>query len=199
MKRIALALALGMSVLAPAAQAATLTWTFYQTTLGDGGTAIGSFDFNPDTAVLSDIGFHTTDGSSFAGASYSAVPVAPAYSPSSGNLYFATGTQTDYTGSTLLYLEMVDDLTDFGGTLPFYITEYQCLNATCLEAEPLRSDTGFITTLPTGGLGVLEPPSSVPEPASITLLCIGSMAIVLWHLRAIKRNGASAPSSASLS
>ncbi len=173
MKRIVLALtfALTITALAPQTRADTFQWTLNDITFNDGGTAKGAFTFNVDTTTLSNIAITTTTGAAFAGTSYSVVPSALAYAPGPSNLFFATSILSDYTGSTLLFLEMEDPLTDAGGNLPLIAVEYRCRDATCIDANPIRTGKGFVAGLPGG--------APVPETMALTLIGAGLAALCI--------------------
>ena len=90
-------------VFANGAFASTVTWTLENVTFQDSGTAIGSFDFDADSNIYSNINISTTSGSSFGGTSYTAYSVG-----SQSQLFLGNGSYDLFLGFT--------PLTNAGGT-----------------------------------------------------------------------------------
>ncbi|WP_428409518.1 VPLPA-CTERM sorting domain-containing protein [Hyphococcus sp.] len=164
-KTFVLALLANLS-LAVAAQAAPVTWYLQDVGFDDGGTAVGSFVFDADAGVFSDINVTTTAGSALDGETYD-VPL-----PSSpGNATFLSFANSagiaDFTGYDAIGIELDSAMTNLGGLILIKIAgfalESRCVTADCFAvADPLRRITsGYITT------------SEVPLPAALPLFLAG--------------------------
>jgi hypothetical protein len=169
---------LGISIasISQTAYATPLTWSFEESTFTDGGAVSGFFVFDPVTNALSNIAFHTSGGTSFAGANY--LNVDPATSPSPGALFFSPATFT--IGSSVFFLEPDNPLTNAGGAQHFADAEYLCQNADCSIVDELRTGDGYISTLP-GSV------AATPEPSSLILLCTGLATTAFTSFRLRKR------------
>lgn len=131
---------LALVLLTGGANAAALTWYLNGVQFDDGGTANGSFNFDPDAGtpcstgalpcgVFSDVNITTTDGLTRSGATYQLVCgqdvlTCTGVSPNSTQTLNLTTTAADQTGMPgfALFFTGVgggppDGLTDFGGTI----------------------------------------------------------------------------------
>jgi len=164
-------IALLLAVCAPAADAAPITWSLSGITFTDGGTATGSFSYDPDASTVGTIAVTTSTGTSFTGATYAALPAAAPYQPSPSYLYFVPGGLSDLTGAPLLLLEFDLNLSDTPGPRLLTTTEYACDDADCLNVTGVlrTTDTGFVTS-------AIE--HAVPEPAPLALQAIGLLGLI---------------------
>lgn len=187
--------AISLFLLAAAAPATPITWVLNGVTLSDGGTANGSFAFDPDAGtacgsaspcgVYSHVQITTTNGSSRTGAAYSFVcgqDVASCngVSPDSTEVMFLTSTSANQTGNSALALFFTGigalpprGLTDSGGTLDISnssgsvgsVDEGACAGAAC-------SMPGNPVRFSTAGTV-----TAVPEPAA-WLLSLAGLALI---------------------
>lgn len=157
-----------------AAHAAAVTWYLQDVAFDDGGTASGSFDFDADTAIFSNINVITTTGSVLPGETYDIV--LPSSPGNSTFLSFANSTGIgDFTGTYAIGLELSAPMTNLGGLIAInlagFALESYCGTADCFAVvQPLRLVTsGYIT-------------SEVPLPGAFFIFAVG-----LAGLRASRR------------
>lgn len=184
-----------------AANASPIVWVLNGVALSDGGTANGTFTFNPDSGApcgsfspcgtYSNVNIRTTTGSSRTGASYmfvcgESVAACTGVSPDSTEVLFLASNATNQSGDQALafFFTGLGDfppqgLTDAGGIIDISsssgsvgaVREANCANAAC--------------TLPAGTVrySTAGTVSATPEPAT-WLLLLGSFALFLpWSLR----------------
>jgi N-acetylneuraminic acid mutarotase len=131
-----------IGLLATSAAAAPLLWTLSGVTFSDGGTASGSFVFNPATNTYSDINITTTTGSVRTGAVYHFRLSA---APSVSTLIVAvTASGGDLTGTPVLALQFPGaGLTNTGGTVTPLGAESVCADSGCSNGTlPQRNISG---------------------------------------------------------
>lgn len=175
MKKLFVAFGLAaMPALGAGAQAAPVTWSLQDVVFEDGGVATGSFVFDADTGVFSEINVTTTMGSVLDGESYD-IPL-PVSGGNEQFLIFANSAGVaDFTGFNVIAIQLSDQMTNLGGMIALSIAgftfEYTCVDSDCLgPADPLRRlSSGYIT-------------SEVPAPAALPLFAIG-LAGLGAHLR----------------
>jgi hypothetical protein len=188
-------------LLAGAVSATPTVWVLNGVTLGDGGTATGTFIFDPDAGTpcgsvspcgtYSSVDIVTTNGSSRNGETYSFVcgqnvVACTGVHPDSTEVLFLASNAADPTGDPALALFFTgvgglppQGLTDAGGVIDIgnssgsvgVVSEADCINAAC------TSPTGqqrFSTA------GTVSP---VPEPAAWLLLAAGFGMIVVSRRR----------------
>ena len=99
--------------------AAPVRWTLQDVTFEDGGTAVGSFVFDADLEVFSDIAFNTTLGIfDVSGQSYSAVH--PTLSAAANGGWFVIDGRPDLSFTQALLMAFQEDLTNAGGTVALH-------------------------------------------------------------------------------
>lgn len=163
--------ALASLLLAGPATAVPVTWTLVGVTFEDGGTAVGSYVFNADTAGFSDISIVTSPNPTLGlGATYGvATGVGTA-------LFFDTVESFPLTGTDRLLFDLVSPMTNAGGTIAINLAsqtpdaEGTCTNADCSFIDPFRLIvSGSITTVVT----------PVPEPSALVLFAAALAGLVL--------------------
>jgi hypothetical protein len=146
-----------------AAHAAPVLWTLSGITFDDGAVATGSFIFDADTLVYSDIDITTTDGPVLSGASY--VHEHTTFPTSPLRLIVADALPLDI-GVHAMNLSFSAALTNAGGTValgPFAKgIEGLCTSAFCGGVDPSRDIVA----------GEIHG-TAVPEPATMVLLGAG--------------------------
>jgi hypothetical protein len=157
------------------AQAAPVFWTLDGVTFADGATASGSFVFDADTLVYSDIDVTTTDGPVLSGTSYefehTTFPTAATRLIVADSLPLAIGVHA-------MNLTFADALTNAGGVVALsgFGIEGLCTSAFCGGVDPFRNvAAGSVRGTP------------VPEPAAIVLLAAGLCALRSRRLSAPSR------------
>lgn len=171
--------------LAGPAWAAPQTWTLFGVMFDDGGTASGSFTFDPDTSTYSAINVTTTTGASRAGAAFTFVCEAPCTGiapPGPGAVLVLTtssaGDQTGLPGMSMRFASPLSNAPDKGVAIEAGL-EATCSDATCATpADPVRRITaGHVTTFDVAGAAI----PTLSEWATI-LLVLSLLAVGTWQL-----------------
>lgn len=146
-----------------------VTWNLLDITFDDGGTANGSFVYDADLDIFSDISIITTTTGSYTGSSYEF----EAFGRST-SLVATTSAGPDLLGEMGLSLIFEDPLTNLGGTIS--INQSISFNG---EGVCGQSDCGGITTNTiryiTGGYVTT---SAVPVPAAVWLFGSGLISLI---------------------
>jgi hypothetical protein len=145
------------------AHAIPINWNLSGVTFDDGGTASGSFDFDADTSVYSNISIATAGGS-IAGVTYG---FDTGFS-NNLNLDVVQALMADLTGSRNFLMRFLTPLTNTGGTVSLFTgtlvsSESTCITPNCDIAQSIR--------LINAGAVVIA--TAVPEPSILALLGIG--------------------------
>jgi hypothetical protein len=148
------------------AEAASIQWSFSNALFNDGGSILGSFEFDADTSLYSNIAITTTAGTSFAGASYDETMV---YSSSPEHLFMSFD-------NTRIWLAFTGPLTNAGGNIPLFLfgdllSELQCDPSPC-DPQSGGSVLRWVTD------GSVTAPVQVALPGTAALfawgvLCLG--------------------------
>lgn len=192
---------LALSLLASAASANPIPWVLQGVTLSDGGTANGTFTFNPDGGTpcgsvspcgsYSNVDIVTTSGSERTGVSYlfvcgQDVPGCTGVIPNSTEVLFLASNTTNQSGAPAIAFFFTgisglppQGLTDAGGVIDISnasgsvgtVQEADCPDAAC-------SSPSGTTRFSTAGTA-----SSTPEPATWLLLAAGFGVIGALRLR----------------
>jgi len=143
-------------VLTATASAASL-WRLQGVTFADGGTATGSFVYDPGTNTYSSIGIITTPGTAFSGTTYEFIDSATSSATGAGFLTSAASDQTGADGLALFYNSSLAG----GGTIPLKTksAEVTCTNANCVNVSLIR-------TVSAGSV------AEAPEPYSMLLFAV---------------------------
>ena len=168
LNRVVRALTGACCLLSLSAFAAPVTWTLSPVSLGDGGTASGSYTYDAATNTFSGIDITTTGGSTRSGGVYS-FPSSVANASAADFLSLALPVDVGVTARFDMFLSA--PMTDAGGTLSGSIEEFTCINADCsftTGTEPglgLREADTVVTT------------SAVPEPNAMPMLGLALLAL----------------------
>lgn len=119
--------------LATTAGAAPIQWTVSETTLDDGGTVSGSFVYDADSNVYSNIRLRTTAGTVGAAADFrTQCTTAYCLAALPQLLFIASSNQADLTNVALLDIEPSAPLTNTAGTVDLeFGMSFLCSNAAC--------------------------------------------------------------------
>jgi hypothetical protein len=174
------------------ASAGPILWTLEGVTFAGGGTASGSFDFDADTGLYSNVDIVTTTGGGVTGATYlftcgQDVPTCTGVAPNSTEALFLTSNAVSQSGLQAIAFFFTgvggsppQGLTDLGGVIDISnsslsvgaVQEASCFDAACSQpTAPSRVDNAGVVV-------------SAPEPSSALLV---GMAIMLLGF-ALKRS-----------
>jgi hypothetical protein len=157
-------LVLGLAAGFTPAKAVPVTWTLQDWTFNDGGSASGSFVYDADTNVFSDMFIATTNGSARTGAIYGEAI-------SGGNTAFSAVPFAGFpslVSSPNLVVMFASQLTNLGGIVDVFMgQEATCDNVACTSlAGPIRFlEDGSVV-------------AATPIPAALPLFLTGLVALV---------------------
>jgi hypothetical protein len=189
MMRRALVLSLyGLTVVcgsAGSAWAVPQTWTLFGVMFDDGGTASGSFTFDPDTNTYSAVNVTTTSGASRTGATFAFVCTAPCTGiapPGPGAVLMLTtssaGDQTGLPGMSMRFQSPLSNVPDKGVAIDTGL-EATCSDAGCSNpVDPVRRIiAGHVVTVDLTGGAI----PTLSEWGTI-LLVLSLLAVGTWRL-----------------
>src|SRR5207302_8534322 len=135
---------------------------------GDGGTASGTFTFDPVTGLYTNVNITTTPGTvRTTGATYrfvcgQDVPTCTGVTPSAFGYLNLTSTAADQTGMPAMALFFTPALGTTGGPYSAFSLEANCSNAACAApAGPTRSFAAGVVAIVVGPLSDTYQPRSL--------------------------------------
>jgi hypothetical protein len=160
------------------AQAEPIVWTLSGVTMTDGATAFGSFVYNADTNVFSQINITSVGGSVFAGAHYVAEPPVPGLSLPDRLILVTSPEPINFFGTPALALYPSTGLTNAGGVVNLLggIRSHS-FETTCgalWSAEDCDAP-GTVRRYFSGGQLTS---SAVPEPTAFCLTALGVLVTI---------------------
>ena len=187
MKQLLLTISLILSC--NTSHAALVTWELVNFSFDDGGAAYGSFVYDTDLNVLSNIDVYTTEGSRLSGRHYIATAGVWGSNSDFGILALTdTSSTTNYLEAGWLRMDFhsISSVTDVGVSLEQWLAvgaESYCVDSVCSSAANEITDpensretiSGYI-------LSTQSVPSPVPLPASVWLFLSGLVSFK-WVVR----------------
>jgi len=128
------------------AHAEPITWYLQGVTFADGATVSGSFDYDANTNVYSNVAVSSTSGSAFAGDDYSYGMLIAEFTPSATSVNFSPASQPVAKDGELM-IDFLSALTNAGGTVEIATAgslskEGLCAEAPLIPKENLSCDGG---------------------------------------------------------
>jgi hypothetical protein len=170
-----------LSLLLPFTASATpIMWTLNDFEFNDGGSAIGSFVFDADTGVFSEVNITTTAGSTLSGDTYGFE--GPYADRNSGS--FGTSITADYTDQLNFFFDIDGYMSNAGGTLDvfgfnssaigdFGWGEGICGDPKCGDYDDVLTSRYYLAnSTPT----ITGATVDVPSPGTLPLLMLGLIA-----------------------
>lgn len=168
--------ALFLALANSAVNAIPLSWQFSNVAFDDGGTLVGSFVFDADTSTYSNVAVTSTQGSAYAGVTYSPGSVVDIFGPHPTSLSFGGNTPFGNFGSQLLSLRFFSPLTNAGGEVELVPgdswegTENYSL---CAIFPTTGCEFPDVLRRVASGSVITAPVTAVPAPFSLGLFCLG--------------------------
>lgn len=185
------AVALSFFAITSAAHAVPIQWTVSGGAFDDGGTVSGSFVYDADTEVYSNVRLTTTTGTKGDGAEFrtkcTTAHCMTALTDFTEILFIASANQSDLTGVPLLDMEPSSPLTNTPETVDLeFISSYRCPNAVCTYAS--NSDLRMAFGAQLVGEPYIAPPATPTNVPTISqwglmLLSLLLAAAALLHSR----------------
>lgn len=159
------------------AQAAVVNWTLQDVSLADGSAVSGTFGFDADADLYSNVDIAVAGGPSFPTASNFTISI-----PVNGGatepywLQVVPGSFSgDATGLEQLFLVFTAPLSDGGGTVAISSEFGSPQLGVCGDPLCRTNDPGFPEVYGGDGQGFVttQPTTGVPEPAAWTLMLLG--------------------------
>ncbi len=155
------------------AQAAPILWTLSGGTMIDGATAVGSFVYDADTNMFSQIDITTAGGSVFAGAHYVGQPPVPGLGLPDRLILVTSSVPINFFGTPALALYPSVGLTNAGGVVGLLggirSDSFETTCGVLWSAADCDAPGEVRRYFSSGQLTA----SAVPEPMSICLIALG--------------------------
>lgn len=164
------------------ASATPITWELIDFRFSDGGSAYGSFTYNSQTNLLSNIDIYTTAGSDLSGRHFISTAGTWGASPEYGGLAFSDSLGPNFTGAGWFRIDAYIDFEAAPGAIVNQWldvgAESFCINYYCSSAANEISNPGKSRDTISGYLRAV----SVDEPSSLALLSL-SLVFGAWFRR----------------
>ena len=176
-RKVTIAIIASLAFTSLTVYAVPITWTINDLVFDDGGTGNGSFVYNQNTGLFSDISISTTDGTTLLGHSYTRLGpifVGPAPGDPASFMSILSGTGVPTLLDTAFALSFVSPLTNAGGSSALLETsvEYQC-NTPGFCGTASGTDVKFKRFIVSGSVQ-----ATVPVPAATWLFGSGLLGLI---------------------
>ena len=164
-------------ILSTSAKAAVIEWDLYNVQFDDGGTAFGSFFYDADTNIFSNIDITTTTGTTFTGTYYEFMN--PDITPYADSLHL-TATPGTADGTRAFNINLVSIMTNAGGAIslltPPAPTSFEglCSGPICNSFKPAPDNRLVIS----GWVSTSASITPVPIPAAVWLFGSGLLGLI---------------------
>lgn len=164
-----------------AAWAVPVQWTLESTDVGGGGTASGTFTYDADTGIYSNVKLSITGGTTWPAVTFTERQVVAAW-PGYVH-FFSAPVNGDFTDEPVLIIE-APAFTNAGGSVSFAVGTGRCLNVGCSARESFERDARLVGQLPG------STPTSIPTLSEWGLFGLSSLMALgaLVHARRYRSN-----------